>query len=180
MVCLVGIFPSDQNKYFCYSMLAFTAAWAVTAFFMALFQCSPIQAYWLPFQYPEAKCMDTTILFYTTGFMNVASDFLIFLWPVKDLAKIQISVKQRVTLITMFSLGIVICIAGVCRLWYTSVYVKSYDILCTYTLFSYKTVDVLSCDCVSKADSYRARRHSVCNCLDRNLGRYHLRLPACL
>ncbi|KAJ4287810.1 hypothetical protein N0V90_012514 [Kalmusia sp. IMI 367209] len=56
-------------------------------------------------------CISTTPRFatgYHLCFLNVASDFLIYLWPAKDLAKIQISVKQRVTLIAMFSLGIVI------------------------------------------------------------------------
>ena len=30
----------------------------------------------------------------------------------------------------MFCLGVVICVAGICRLWYTSVYLRSYDALC--------------------------------------------------
>jgi hypothetical protein len=57
---------------------------------------------------------------------------LIFLWPAKDLASVQISLRQRITLITMFSLGVIICIAGVFRVWYVSIYIKSWDYLCTY------------------------------------------------
>jgi hypothetical protein len=62
---------------------------------------------------------------------------LIFLWPAKDLASVQISVRQRVTLITMFCLGVIICIAGVCRVWYISIYISSWDFLCTYHPFLY-------------------------------------------
>jgi hypothetical protein len=59
---------------------------------------------------------------------------LIFLWPAKDLASVQISVRQRITLISMFCLGIIICIAGLFRVWYCSVYLNSWDFLCTYYL----------------------------------------------
>lgn len=30
----------------------------------------------------------------------------------------------------MFSLGVTICIAGICRIWYTSIFLNSYDALC--------------------------------------------------
>jgi hypothetical protein len=36
---LTGIFPSANNKWFCYAMLAFTTAWALIAFFLSIFQC---------------------------------------------------------------------------------------------------------------------------------------------
>jgi hypothetical protein len=55
---------------------------------------------------------------------------LIFLWPAKDLASVQISVRQRITLITMFCLGVIICIAGLFRVWYISIYIPSWDFLC--------------------------------------------------
>ena len=132
-----GIFPSDHNRYFCYIMMVFITAWAIAAFFMTLFQCSPIEAYWLPIQYPNAKCMSIITLFFSTGFINVTSDFLIFLWPAKDLANLQISFKQRVTLIAMFTLGVTICIAGICRLWYTTIFGRSYDVLCTFKPLPY-------------------------------------------
>jgi hypothetical protein len=39
MLTVAGIFPSVTNKWFCYAMQAFTAAWAMAAFFLSLFQC---------------------------------------------------------------------------------------------------------------------------------------------
>jgi hypothetical protein len=32
----------------------------------------------------------------------------------------------------MFCLGVIICIAGLCRVWYISIYIESWDFLCTY------------------------------------------------
>lgn len=76
--------------------------------------------------------MSAATLFHVTGGFNVASDFLIFLWPAMDLIQVQVSIKQRVTLITMFSLGVLICVAGICRVWYVSVFASSSDVLCKY------------------------------------------------
>jgi hypothetical protein len=52
---------------------------------------------------------------------------------------VQISLRQRITLITMFCLGVIICIAGVCRVWYIGIYAKSWDFLCTYRIFPHVT-----------------------------------------
>jgi hypothetical protein len=38
----------------------------------------------------------------------------------------------------MFCLGVVICIAGLCRVWYVSIYVKSWDFLCEFLLHLYR------------------------------------------
>ncbi|KAK3201208.1 hypothetical protein GRF29_185g88916 [Pseudopithomyces chartarum] len=129
LLTYLRLFPSKPNRYFCHTMLAFTTIWALTLFPTTLFQCHPIQAYWLPFQYPTAKCLSVLTLFWTAGTLNLISDFLIFLWPATQLAKVQVALKERVTLIVMFSLGLVICGAGVLRLWYTPVFAGTYDVL---------------------------------------------------
>ncbi|KAH7406368.1 hypothetical protein DE146DRAFT_777507 [Phaeosphaeria sp. MPI-PUGE-AT-0046c] len=123
-----GIFPGKVNKWFCHSLIVFEIVWAIASFFLTLFQCKPIQSYWL-IQSPVRDCLDVSTLYYTTSCLNILTDFIIFLWPAKDLASVQISLRQRITLITMFCLGVIICIAGVCRVWYISIYIKSWDFL---------------------------------------------------
>ena len=44
----------------------------------------------------------------------------------------------------MFSLGVLICVAGVCRIWWTSIYMESYDTLCTCTLLDLSTLQIIS------------------------------------
>jgi hypothetical protein len=72
------------------------------------------------------------MIYYVQGSTNTLSDFLIFLWPVKYLYGVNISLRQRVTLITMFSFGIIICIAGSARIYYTHRYLTHYDVFCAY------------------------------------------------
>jgi hypothetical protein len=52
----------------------------------------------------------------------------------------------------MFSLGVLICIAGVCRIWYTSVFINSYDLLyegaALYAIVAIETSIGIICGCL--------------------------------
>ncbi|CAI6231432.1 unnamed protein product [Periconia digitata] len=152
LLTYLRVFPSATNKWFCYGMLAYTVALSITTFCLALFQCMPIQAYWQPFMYPDAKCLSPKIIAWATGIPNIFSDFMIFLWPAKDLMNLKVSLRQRVTLVTMFCFGAIICVAGVCRLWYTSVYVDSFDVLYNganlYAIVTIETSMGIICGCI--------------------------------
>ncbi|PVH93865.1 hypothetical protein DM02DRAFT_540645 [Periconia macrospinosa] len=128
LLTYLRVFPSRTNKWFCYILMTCTMVMFIVTFFLALFQCIPIQAYWRPFEYPHVHCLSITVIYWSTGVPNIISDLLIFLWPAKDLANLKLPLKERVILISMFCLGIIICIAGICRLWYTVIYVESFDI----------------------------------------------------
>jgi hypothetical protein len=67
----------------------------------------PASTYWNIFKYFfTAKCLNIKAIYYFHSAQNTLSDFIIFLWPAKDLAKVRISFRQRVTLTSMFCLGI--------------------------------------------------------------------------
>ncbi|KAF2732919.1 hypothetical protein EJ04DRAFT_496088 [Polyplosphaeria fusca] len=154
LLTYLRIFPSQKNKYFCYAMMVFTTAWAITTFLLFLLQCEqvPVQSYWFMTAYPERKCVSIGPIYYVTGALNVFSDFLIFLWPAKDLAKIQISLKQRIILILMFTIGILVCVAGCFRIWYTWIFINTYDALwhgCTlYVIIAIETSLGIICGCL--------------------------------
>jgi hypothetical protein len=68
---------------------------------------SPASTYWEIFKHiGTAKCLNIKAIYYFHSSQNTFSDFVIFLWPAKDLFAVQISLRQRVTLISMFSLGV--------------------------------------------------------------------------
>jgi hypothetical protein len=68
---------------------------------------SPVSTYWEIFKYiGKAKCLNVRAIYYYHATQNTFSDFVIFLWPAKDLLNVKISRRQRITLTCMFSLGI--------------------------------------------------------------------------
>jgi hypothetical protein len=67
----------------------------------------PASTYWEIFKYiSTAKCLNIKAIYYFHSGQNTFSDFVIFLWPAKDLLNVQISLRQRITLTCMFSLGV--------------------------------------------------------------------------
>jgi hypothetical protein len=67
----------------------------------------PANTYWEIFKYiGKAKCLNIKAIYYFHSGQNTLSDFLIFLWPAKDLLNVQVSLRQRITLTCMFSLGV--------------------------------------------------------------------------
>ncbi|KAL5118778.1 hypothetical protein ACEQ8H_003281 [Pleosporales sp. CAS-2024a] len=123
-----GIFPSKTNKWFCCIMIFYTVSLNFACFFVTLFQCAPASTYWEIFKHMEtAKCLNIKVIYYFHSGQNTFSDFVIFLWPAKHLVNVQISPRQRITLTCMFCLGVIVCIAGIVRLYFTHLYLISYD-----------------------------------------------------
>lgn len=53
-----------------------------------------------------AKCLNIKAIYYFHSAQNTFSDFVIFLWPARNLLNVQVSQRQRLTLTMMFSLGV--------------------------------------------------------------------------
>jgi hypothetical protein len=67
----------------------------------------PASTYWNIFKYiGRAKCLNIKAIYYFHLAQNTLSDFLIFLWPARDLLNVKVSLRQRITLTCMFSLGV--------------------------------------------------------------------------
>ncbi|KAF2503195.1 hypothetical protein BU16DRAFT_448722 [Lophium mytilinum] len=122
------IFPSQLNKHFCWTMICYEVCWFMGMFFGTIFQCSPVASYYSPEKYPNHTCVNQPVFSYATAALNSFSDFIIFLWPIRDLWLVQIPMKQRLGLILMFGFGVIVCIAGICRVWFMSVYYSTYDV----------------------------------------------------
>ncbi|ORY17072.1 hypothetical protein BCR34DRAFT_451881, partial [Clohesyomyces aquaticus] len=153
LITYLRIFPSKLNKWFCYTLLAYTIAWMFTGFFIVLFQCSPPETYWMIFKYfHRAKCLNTKAIYYIQGANSTLTDFLIFLWPAKNLMEVKISLRQRITLIAMFSFGLIVCVAASARVYYTWAYLNNYDIFWyaanAYVVMSIEAGVGIACGCL--------------------------------
>ncbi|KAF2689632.1 hypothetical protein K458DRAFT_439887 [Lentithecium fluviatile CBS 122367] len=129
LLTYLRIFPSRMNKWFCRIMLVYTISLNVSCFFVTLFQCSQASTYWEIFKYiGKTKCLGIGAIYYFHSSQNMFSDFIIFVWPAKDLLNAQISFRQRVTLICMFSMGVIVFIADIVRVYFTHLYLISYNV----------------------------------------------------
>jgi len=122
------VFPSQSDRRFAWFGIIFSIIFCVSVTAINIFQCWPIASYWDPFDHYPQRCVDRKALTLATQAVNSASDLLIFLWPVRTLYGVRLPKQQRLGLIFVFSIGVIVCVAGVFRLWYLTVYFKSYDL----------------------------------------------------
>ncbi|CAO2650584.1 Nn.00g018760.m01.CDS01 [Neocucurbitaria sp. VM-36] len=128
-LCLtyLRLFPNRSTKIFCYVMSTFVTMYTVACVFLSIFQCRPIRGYWDI--NVKQDCINMRVELVIIASLNSFSDFVIYLWPAKPLWSLQLPLKQRLGLIFLFSVGLVVCIAGILRMYFLEVYFRSYDAL---------------------------------------------------
>lgn len=63
-----------------------------------------MSAFWLMDKQKE-KCIDLKVIFLFQAFFNSATDFFVFLWPLRILWRIQLPLHRRIGLIITFGFG---------------------------------------------------------------------------
>ncbi|KAF1813684.1 hypothetical protein P152DRAFT_480914 [Eremomyces bilateralis CBS 781.70] len=129
-ICLtyLRLFPSQTNKYINWGCIGIMIGWGISTCLVMVFQCIPMNSTWDVFTpMSEKNCVDTKIFFMITAGINSVTDCLIYLYPANYLWRVQMSRRQRISLISCFSLGVVVTIAGGCRIWVMGRFFSSWD-----------------------------------------------------
>lgn len=72
-------------------------------------------------------CINETAQLLASGILNTVTDFCIILLPIPIILQLKLPRRQQIILILVFSGGIVVCIAGVVRTYYTYQMTTGYD-----------------------------------------------------
>lgn len=62
------------------------------------------------------------------GIVSAINDFMVLALPIPIVWKLQLPIKQRIAVISIFSISFLACISGIIRVVYSSRYVRSYDL----------------------------------------------------
>ena len=90
----------------CYVTMAFLTVSYVVLFFLAVFQCIPVQAIW-NLDIKNAKCISIGDISYANAAVNIATEVVILIMPIPVLKQLQLSFKRKVALYALFGAGIV-------------------------------------------------------------------------
>jgi hypothetical protein len=72
-------------------------------------------------------CINETAQLLASGILNTGTDFCIILLPIPIILQLKLPRRQQIILILVFSGGIIVCIAGVVRTYYTYQMTTGYD-----------------------------------------------------
>ncbi|KAF2730897.1 hypothetical protein EJ04DRAFT_499707 [Polyplosphaeria fusca] len=109
-------FIQDQRFRMCmYVTAVIIAGLWFTGVFVAIFQCTPVQAAW-DFTIPNRKCINFIGYLYASSAVTVATDLVLCFLPLPYLWRLQMPLKQRVILCMLFAGGAGACIASIWRI----------------------------------------------------------------
>lgn len=97
------IFPSHVFRVVLWSIGGFILAFAVTATFLQILQCVPIQAIW--YTYLERRCVNISAGYIAMGTINIVTDVVVLCLPMPQLWRLQMSRTRKAQLMGMFLLG---------------------------------------------------------------------------
>jgi hypothetical protein len=71
--------------------------------FAIIFQCTPVRGAWD--KTISSKCIDVNALAFSNSGVSIAQDLVILFLPVSELATLQMSVRKKLGVLGMFSIG---------------------------------------------------------------------------
>ncbi|KAE8422281.1 hypothetical protein BDV36DRAFT_311397 [Aspergillus pseudocaelatus] len=109
-----GVLPAFRMVSNC--LIVFIALWAVVALLVNIFQCNPVQFYYDK-TLQGGHCMHgQTKFFQAMGSIALVEDVTILLMPVPIVWRLKITLRQKIAVTIVFSLGGLVCIFSLMRL----------------------------------------------------------------
>lgn len=119
--------PSHKTLYFCYAFVTTQTLWMLGTVFSLAFQC-PLPQPWLFMPLRSANCVvNITGVYYSIGAIDILSDLIIIATPAVIVRNVQISRRQRFTVIGVFSIRLVVCICSGLFLVSLPAFIRSSD-----------------------------------------------------
>ncbi|KAI9842653.1 MAG: hypothetical protein M1837_007020 [Sclerophora amabilis] len=95
--------------------------------FIGIFACNPREKMWNKL-ITEGHCHDANKIYISSGYLNVASDFIIFFLPLSNIWKLRMPLRRKIGVSAVFAIGLVACVTSITRLVYTYRLVQSKDV----------------------------------------------------
>ncbi|KAI5848352.1 hypothetical protein BZA05DRAFT_95452 [Tricharina praecox] len=117
---LLRLTPSVQWRMVFWTIFGITATFSVTAFFLHAFVCGrdPSQFWDVEMYFSKNQCMDYFQLQTAVGTVNIFTDFVVWLAPLRIVWQVKLPWNQKASLTVVFLLGATVWIAAIVRLVY--------------------------------------------------------------
>ncbi|GME22433.1 hypothetical protein K490DRAFT_18159 [Neofusicoccum parvum] len=118
----------NSNKWFCWMAILYSTCYCICIVSIQAANAAlcPESTAWGQGE-NKTFCINRGDLVIAAAALNSFSDFVVFLWPARYLWDIQLPKERRLGLIGLFCIGCLICIAGIVRIWYFTVWFDADD-----------------------------------------------------
>ncbi|KAJ3490256.1 hypothetical protein NLG97_g5820 [Lecanicillium saksenae] len=113
----LSIFPGARARAVLWLTVAFTGVFGLTFILLSVFQCTPIEFYWLRYIQPvDGHCTRVNLLGWLHGGVSVAIDIWMIGIPLSQIRKLELHWKKKVGATIMFLTGTFVTIVSALRL----------------------------------------------------------------
>lgn len=147
------VFPSKTFRILTYSVMGLSVAYTIAFFFATTFQCWPLSLAWTQWDgLHKGTCNNIHLQGWIAAAINIFLDALVMVLPMKHLAKLNMSLKKKLMVMSMFSVGIFVIAVSVIRLYSLIHFANTQNITWNYVdagLWSLIEIDVsIVCGCM--------------------------------
>lgn len=107
LLLYLRIFTTRYFKYQCYVLITIVAAFAVSCIISTGLYCRPIDYVWKGWdgEHP-ATCVNINAQTYALAGINMSLDIVIFILPIPQILKLQMSLGKRIAVAGIFAVGL--------------------------------------------------------------------------
>lgn len=116
----LGTFPTRCFRILTYLVMTWVALSGIAFISFQIFQCYPVAFIWEGWKKSEFgphRCFDVNTLAYASAASSIAQDLVILIMPLPLIVKLNVTLRTKVAIVGMFSLGIFVLITSCVRLW---------------------------------------------------------------
>ncbi|CAG5181650.1 uncharacterized protein ALTATR162_LOCUS9790 [Alternaria atra] len=110
------IFTLREMQIPIYVVFGICVAYGIESVTTGIFSCIPVDAFWEVTKKPTARCLNENALYYANASLNIVTDLLVAVLPVKAIWDLQIPKMQKIAVTIILTLGWFVCIVSILRL----------------------------------------------------------------
>ncbi|PBP15818.1 integral membrane protein [Diplocarpon rosae] len=140
VVFLLRIVVEDPHRAILRWTIAVVILSTIGYFFFLVFQCSPVDYFWLQFSTKKGSCFPPELVgnvTYAHSAVNAVADMVLAFLPVIIVSRLQMNPRTKLTVSIILSMGIFACVAVIVRIPYIKILVENADD------FLYSSIDVV-------------------------------------
>ncbi|KAI8649494.1 CFEM domain-containing protein [Fusarium keratoplasticum] len=113
----LNIFFDNISPYILWGTVAFNALYGIAFLFAAIFQCVPVDYYWVQYLGGySGTCVDINALGWVNAATGVAVDIWMIAMPLSQVIHLRLHWKKKVGVVIMFLLGTFVTVVSILRL----------------------------------------------------------------
>jgi hypothetical protein len=118
--------------------MGLSVAYTIAFFFATTFQCILISQAWEQWDgHHQGKCNNIHLQGWIAAAINIALDALVMVLPLKHLARLNMNLKRKLMVMSMFSVGIIVILISALRLYSLVYFANSTNLTWDYVEAGY-------------------------------------------